>query len=248
MFQWDKSITSISIPAGKVVNLYRSMRDVQMALPGVPAQLATAFVCQYHWQDGIATVAVFHLHKNALLAFYNSNPRVVPAAKSDRLLDQCLNFVESMGFLLTDQDIHLLEPSDQEMLWASLPLVTGLQDEARPVEGSASGRKDRARTAAVQAATESPEAVPDQQVAEPADITSGTAEPQPAEEVAGQAPPESAAEAESADNVDDLLAAVEALRNRSSGLPARRSAPSEQELARRRSELCQTVGRILASL
>ena len=133
MFQWDKSINAVKVPASKVVHLFRSMRDVQLALPGVSAQLASAFLCQYRQEDGVATVAVFHLHKSNMLAFYCSDPRVVPAKKIDSMLDQGLNFVESMGFLMTDQDLHLLDGSDQEMLWASLPLVKGLQSEAEGV-------------------------------------------------------------------------------------------------------------------
>jgi hypothetical protein len=248
MFQWDKSITSISIPAGKVVNLFRSMRDVQMALPGIPGQMATAFVCQYHWQDGIATVAAFHLHKSGLLAFYASSPRIVPAAKSGNMLDQCLNFVESMGFLLTDQDFHLLEPADQDMLWSSLPLGAGLQEETPPLEAAAAGRKGSARTAAaVSSQTDSQPTEPSRQVVETGDAPSGTADPPPAGKVAVQPRDEPVPQTEAEDKVDDLLAAVEALRNRGSGPRARRSPPSAQELARRRSDLCITVGRILAS-
>ena len=40
MFQWDKSINAINIPASKIVHLFRSMREVQLALPGFPAQQA----------------------------------------------------------------------------------------------------------------------------------------------------------------------------------------------------------------
>jgi hypothetical protein len=60
--------------------------------------------------------------------------------------------------------------------------------------------------------------------------------------------PETAPAEDAADNVDDLLAAVEAMRNNRPGLRARKSPPSAQEIAQRQSQLCQTVGRILASL
>ena len=114
MFQWDKSINAINIPASKVLHLFRSMREVQLALPGVSAQQASAFLCQYQHEEGVATVAIFHLHKSKVLSFYFSDPLIVPEQKTDSMLDQGLNFVESMGFLLTDQDIHLLDVADQE--------------------------------------------------------------------------------------------------------------------------------------
>jgi len=246
MFHWDKSINAINIPANKVIHLFRSMRDVQLALPGVSAQLASAFLCQYQLEDGVATIAVFHLHKSRMLAFYCSDPRVVPAKKVDSMLDRGLNFVESMGFLMTDQDLHLLDRSDQEMLWASLPLAAGLQDESaaaaipakKPeVQSDARSVKPGADTAPPKQPTPSISAAPGK-----------AATPEPAAVAAVKSAPDTEPNADAEDNVDDLLAAVEAMRNKRPGLRARKSPPSAQEMAQRRLQLCQTVGRILASL
>jgi hypothetical protein len=49
-------------------------------------------------------------------------------------------------------------------------------------------------------------------------------------------------------NVDDLLAAVEELRTRRPGVRARKKPPSPEELKRRRQELRENLGHILASL
>lgn len=247
MFQWDKSMTNVSAPAGKVVNLFRSMRDVQMALPGVPAQLATAFLCQYQEAAGVATIAVFHLHKSRMLAFYCSDPRVVPAAKSDGMLDQGLNFVESMGFLLTDQDFQLLDPPDQEMLWNALPLVTGLDEGEAPAAAAGSGRNESSRPGSRRVEGDG-EPVAPKESSTPAAPAGNDAAPQPEGPAAGKTSPAAAAKPDPAQEVDDLLAAVDALRNRRSGLRTRRAPPSAPELARRRSDLCHAVGRILASL
>lgn len=245
MFHWDKSINAINIPASKVLHLFRSMREVQLALPGVFAQQASAFLCQYQVDEGVATVAIFHLHKSKVLSFYFSDPLVVSEQKTDSMLDQGLNFVESMGFLMTDQDIHLLDVADQEMLWASLPIKTGLLDEA-PAEISAKKPKEnpvakeempKAKAAPVEMeealiTVARSKAVPDEApVVAPANV-SGKVEPEP----------------ETAENVDDLLAAVEAMRAKRPGLRARKSAPSADEMGRRRLLLRETIGRILASL
>jgi hypothetical protein len=232
MFQWDKSINAINIPAGKVVHLFRSMREVQLALPGVSAQEASAFLCQYQTDEGVETVAVFHLHKSRILAFYYSDPRVVAEQKIDSMLDQSLNFVESMGFLMTDQDIHLLKDDDQEMLWASLPLKAGLPEEVdvKPVAVEKKEVSVKKKEAPVK--KESNKAV---KVEVPA------IEP---EKVVSNEEPEAAP----AENVDDLLAAVEAMRAKRPGLRARKMPPSVEEMDHRRLQLCETIGRILASL
>ena len=62
------------------------------------------------------------------------------------------------------------------------------------------------------------------------------------------APAPAVAEPEVAENVDDLLAAVEAMRAKRPGLRARKTPPSPEEMNRRRLKLRETVGRILASL
>ncbi len=248
MFHWDKSINAINIPASKVVHLFRSMRDVQLALPGVAGQLASAFLCQYQQTDGIATIAVFHLHKSRMLAFYCSDPKTVPTQKVDSMLDQGLNFVESMGFLMTDQDLHLLERSDQEMLWASLPLAAGLQDETTVAAAPAPEKKPDVRSEDKQAKPGG-EPAPQTQLAPAAPaVPVKPARPNPVKTAPVKIVPEAVPAEDVADNVDDLLAAVEAMRNKRPGLRARKSPPSAQEIAQRQLQLCQTVGRILASL
>jgi hypothetical protein len=248
MFQWDKTINAINIPAGKVINLFRSMRDVQLALPGVPAQLASAFLCQYQLGGGIATTAVFHLHKSGLLAFYPGEPRVVSKQKIDSMLDQGLNFVESMGFLMTDQDIHLLDQADQEMLWASLPLMNGLQNSRDEAPSEANPEPQEKGSVVTGTAAPPEKDTPGQWQAPFPAAEKSKANVEAATKLATPAQKKPEVPAGADDNVNDLLAAVEALRAKRPGLRARRSSPSAEEMERRRLQLYQTVGRILASL
>lgn len=237
MIQWDKSIASLGVPASDVINLFRSMREVQLALPGVPAQQTSSFICQYRTEGGIGTVAAFHMHKSEVLAFFPMEPHVAPESKVDSMLDQGLSFVESMGFLMTDQDIHLLDADDQEMLWASLPLKNGLVKEEEAKEASAPEKK--------------PAPEPKREVAKPAPVEKKIVpkeEPKPAPPVQETKPSTEVSPSESSDNVDDLLAAVEAMRAKRPGLRARKKLPSPEEMENRRQQLRETVGRILASL
>lgn len=246
MFKWDKSTNAINVPASKVVALFRSMREVQLALPGVPAQQASAFLCQYQADTGVGTVAVFHLHKSRVLAFYVSDPQFVPQQKVDNLLDQGLNFVESMGFLMTDQDLHLLDEADQEMLWASLPLKAGLLKEEEAAPAADPPQQPAPQPAAdVKPVKPAPVAV-EKKPAGSIVTSKPVAKESPAKSVT--AVPPVAPEPEVDENVDDLLAAVEAMRAKRPGLRARKTPPSPEEMNRRRLKLRETVGRILASL
>lgn len=245
MFQWEKSIKSMDVPVEEVVHLYRSMRDVQLALPGLPAQEATAYLCQHKTPQGIGTIAAFHLHKSKQLAFYVDSPVVVAAEKADSVLDHALMFVESMGFLITDLDIHLLGISDRELLWSSLPLQNGIQETEpspppKPVAASPQAKTATPplSSAPVEKAPVLRELLPEEKQA-------------PVSYATGQSKQESLpTEAVSSDqaNVDDLLAAVEELRTRRPGVRSRKKPPSPEELMRRRQELRKNIGRVLASL
>ncbi len=248
MFQWNKSINAINLPASKVMHLFRSMREVQLALPGVSAQQASAFLCQYQAEEGVATVAIFHLHKSKVLCFYFSDPLVVPMQKIDSMLDQGLNFVESMGFLMTDQDIHLLDVADQEMLWASLPIKAGLlnEEESPPVEAPV--RKLDEKPAAIAETLKVNAAPVEKKAVSVAVVSSKVVKAETPAVTLDKMSSKVDSEPQVSENVDDLLAAVEAMRAKRPGLRARKSAPSIEEMGRRRLQLHETVGRILASL
>ena len=250
MFKWDESMNRIDVSASKVVHLFRSMREVQLALPGIPAQQASAYLCQYKQPEGIATVAVFHLNKSRILAFYCSDPRVVPEQKMDNMLDQGLNFVESMGFLLTDQDIHLLDDSDQQMLWESLPLKAGLDVETASSEPtqtkpSVTITVEKPAVSRVDTSSTSTKKKP---VVETVASIKPAAEQTPVVEPVRESEPKTPEEDVPSENVDDLLAAVEAMRAKRPGLRARTTAPSAAEMDQRKEQLRESVGRILASL
>ena len=249
MFIWDESIHGIDVPADKVVHLFRSMREVQLALPGISAQQASAYLCQYKQPDGIATVAAFHLHKSGILAYYFSDPRVVPEQKMADMLDQGLNFVESMGFLLTDQDIHLLDQADLQNLWESLPLKAGLVEEASSVsvqtEASGAVVAEKPEKPAPGGTNRSSIAAKQKPVVETtASVTKKSSSDEPGPEKV----PAAAEEDTTSENVDDLLAVVEAMRAKSTGLRARMTVPSAEEMKLRKEQLRETVGRILATL
>jgi len=250
MFKWDESINSIDVSANKVVHLFRSMREVQLALPGIPAQQASAYLCQYKQPEGIATVAAFHLNKGRILAFYCSDPRVVPEQKMDNMLDQGLNFVESMGFLLTDQDIHLLDDSDQQMLWESLPLKAGLDVETASSEPTQTKQSVMitVEKPAVSRVDPSSTSAKNKPVVETVASSKPATKQSPVAEPVRESEPKAPEEDVPAENVDDLLAAVEAMRAKRPGLRSRTTAPSAAEMDRRKEQLRETVGRILVSL
>lgn len=226
MFQWEKSLKNLDVPADQLLQLFRSMRDVQLALPGTPAQEASAYLCQYQAGANVGTLVALHLQKSAQLAIYVDTPCEVPAEHAERSLDQALMFVESIGFLMNDLDIQILSATDRALLWESLPLRKGCLPA-----GKVSVVKPAQPMSPAKAAAPMPKGDPFR-MANPSVAA--------AAEVTDTPPP--------AEAVDDLLAAVEALRAGRPGMRPRKKVPGPEELRRRRQELTANIGRILASL
>jgi hypothetical protein len=248
MFQWDKSISKLAVTASDVIHLFRSVSDVQLALPGLPAQPATAYLCQYRAAGRVATAAVLHLVSSDRLAFYCDTRGGVAFDQAPAMLDQALNFVESMGFLMTDLDYQLHADLERAALWSALPLQQGVR--AQP------GGSWPAAVAATASQQTAGRAVVPTPPTRPATLKA----PQPAAARGDELPAVALQPFPAADNPfgktttaatgqgDALLAAVEALRADPGNPRPESQPPGPDELQRRRRELGKTLGRILASL
>ena len=230
MFRWHKEIERLDIPASQVLHLERSLSAVQVALPGLPSQEATAYLCVFAVGKGLRVALVLHLHTSHCLAFYLHERAEAPLQEAGRLIEEGALFAESLGFMLSDMDYRKLDIKKRDSLWDSLPLKAGDEPPA-PV----------AAASAFVATEELPVAV---------------CAPQPTK-FAGVEPPVPANEAivELAEEAPSTPSApVEAMPDALSGngttmrARARNQPPSAEELTARRQKLLESLGRFLASL
>ena len=126
MFRLHKEMSRLDIPAQRVLRLERSLSDVQVAIPGLPAQEATAYLCGFSSGQGLRVAVALQLHSSCRLTFYLNDEGEAPTREGTRIYNQALGFAESMGFMLGDLDIHLKSPEERIRLWKSLPLQSGL--------------------------------------------------------------------------------------------------------------------------
>jgi hypothetical protein len=124
MFHWQKKVQRLDIPAQRVLLLQKSLCNVQLALPGLFSQLASAYLCVFTAEKGIRVVAVFHLHESRQLAFYFYDGEVRQQDRN-RVLTEGINFIETMGFMLVDLDFPQIDLAERTALWESLPLRQG---------------------------------------------------------------------------------------------------------------------------
>ncbi len=134
MFSWEKTMELLAISANRVVLLHRSLSEVQVALPGVPSQSATAYACAYIEKGGLRVTVVFHLHDSHCLAFYLNDGGGLTKQQVGPVFSQALNFAESMGFIMGDLEISQFDAQKRIGLWDSLPLKFGVKPPQKPIE------------------------------------------------------------------------------------------------------------------
>jgi hypothetical protein len=134
MFRWHQEIKCLNIPASQVFHLERSLSAVQVALPGLPSQEATAYLCVFSAEKGLRVTLVLHLHTSQCLAFYLHEGADAPQKVADRLIEEGLDFAESLGFMLSDVDYRKLDKQQRVFIWDSLPLKNGVEPSVMAAE------------------------------------------------------------------------------------------------------------------
>jgi len=137
MYQWEKQRTSLATVPGRVLRVERSIADVQVSLPGLSPEAASAYVCAYHDGRGIRVAVVLHLLQSDQLAFYMNSDGPLDSEAAGKVLGDGLSFAESLGFTLGDLDFCRLPKADQEELWTSLAFFMAKGSDSKIVTAPA---------------------------------------------------------------------------------------------------------------
>jgi hypothetical protein len=122
MFQFNKKLKRLDIPAKDVLRLHRSLSDVQIALPGIPAQRAMAYVCAFSTEHGLRVAIAFQLRDSHDIVYYLNGGGNILKKEIRTVLNEGIHFAETLGFILSDLDIHQADPVEKKTIWDSLPL------------------------------------------------------------------------------------------------------------------------------
>ena len=220
MFRWHKDVERLNIPAQQVLRLQRSHNEVPVALPGLAAQKATAYLCLFSAGKGVRCAVALHLHSTRRVAFYFHEKGEARKQDLERLAEEGAQFAESMGFILGDLDLQLRDAKSRAAIWESLPLAVGKTSAPKvvaPDRGSAPAAEDPPPAVAVR------------------DNASGTAEISPA-----SSPPPAAKHVRQAVSA---LEPIVATRYGAAIVPEDHADPEHQRL-----KFLRSLGRLLASL
>jgi len=147
----DERLKGLPAVKEQVVQLYQSLNQPHLAVPGRSAGPATAYVLGLRGPSGFAVFVYLYLSEAGECAVYVPTSGTVPADKYQSEEAEALGFVESMGFIMDNLNFRGRPPDEQETIIRSAPVfqreppapsaVPGVPMEggARPPTGSKGG-------------------------------------------------------------------------------------------------------------
>lgn len=122
MFIQHKELRSLQVPAEKITHLHAATSNIQLAFAGYQPQQCQAYLLQISGGNKILTLVAFYLSDSRRSIFFVPSAGELPLAEADRIYEEGYSFAESMGFILSETDFHLLSLQKKKDYWASLPI------------------------------------------------------------------------------------------------------------------------------
>lgn len=122
MFVQHKQLQYLNIPADKVAHLHVASSSVQLAFSGYPPQLNQAYLLQINGENKALVVVAFYLIETRASIFFVPKFGEVEFHEVETVYEEGYAFVESMGFVLTETDYHLLAADKKRSYWSGLPI------------------------------------------------------------------------------------------------------------------------------
>jgi len=130
MFIQHKQLKSLNVPAEKVTHLQHASSSVQLAFAGFPPQLCQAYLVQIRGGDKVLVVVAFYLEDSRCSIFFVPKFGELPVEDAESVYEEGCGFVESMGFVLTETDYHLMSVQKKQVYWTELPICHALKGAA----------------------------------------------------------------------------------------------------------------------
>lgn len=122
MFIQHQQLKSLNVPAEKVAHLHSAASSVQLAFAGYPPQLCRAYLLQVSGGNKVLIVVAFYLTESQCSIFFVPKFGELPIEDAEEVYEEGYSFVESMGFILTETDYHLLSEQKKQSYWTALPI------------------------------------------------------------------------------------------------------------------------------
>lgn len=146
MFVQHKQLKVLQVAPDKVSHLHVSSSPVQLAFVGFPPQLCQAYLARLDGRQKILIIVAYYLTESRETVFFVPRCGEVEYDNADEIYEEGYAFVESMGFVLTETDYHLLTARKKQTYWQELPICQQpAVAPARPEPSAALNQKQGAR-------------------------------------------------------------------------------------------------------
>lgn len=132
MYSFDERLKGLPAVKEQVVQLYQSLNQPHLAVPGRKAGPATAFVLGLRGPSGFAVFVYLYLADSGECAVYVPSNGTVPSERYQSEESEALGFVESMGFIMDNLNFRARPGEEQETMIKTLPVF---QREPPPPNG-----------------------------------------------------------------------------------------------------------------
>lgn len=122
MFTIDERLKGLPAVKEQVVQLYQSLNQPHLAVPGRKAGPASGYVLGLRGPSGFAVFVYLHLPDSGECAVYVPSNGTVPAEQYQGEEGEALGFVESMGFIMDNLNFRGRPAGEQDSLLATLPV------------------------------------------------------------------------------------------------------------------------------
>ena len=140
MYRHEPRIPFVPALREQVVRLVGSINQPLVSVPGRPAQAAAGHLCLLRNGNGSLSVFVgFHLPDSGENVVYVHEPSQLAPGAVDGAVDEGLQLLESMGFILDDLRFDALAAAAQEELVRATPLFSAPRQAAAPAAPTAAG-------------------------------------------------------------------------------------------------------------
>lgn len=145
MFVQHKQLQTLQVAPDRVSHLHTSSSPVQLAFVGFTPQLCQAYLARLEGRQKVLIVVAYYLTESQQTVFFVPRCGEVEYDKADEVYEEGYAFVESMGFVLTETDYHLLAGTKKQRYWQDLPISQRPAAAAAGTLSSAS-QSDRQRS------------------------------------------------------------------------------------------------------
>lgn len=122
MYTIDERLKGLPAVKEQVVQLYQSLNQPHLAVPGRRAGPATAYVLGLRGPSGFAVFVYLYLSESGECAVYVPSNGTVPAERYQSEESEALGFVESMGFIMDNLNFRGRPGDEQETFIRTAPV------------------------------------------------------------------------------------------------------------------------------